>query len=150
MSKFTDFIAANWKSPIAIVIYVILGIVIVYFVGKWSGKFVNKPNKLPSDTDWGAALTESEGQEVRRLSRALHDDMDSYLVSAGLRPRDNQAYIDLAKMNDKLFTAVYNDFNDQYLVEENGTLKDWINDEWGLPGNTKTIILQKFNDLNLK
>lgn len=150
MSKVTDFIAANWKSPIAIVIYVVLGILIVYFVGKWSGKFVNKPNKLPNDTDWGSALTEEEGRKVRTMSRDLHDDMDSYLVAVGFKQRNNQVYIDLAKINEKLFTAVYNDFNDEYLKEEKGTLKQWIADEYGLPSNTQTIILQKFNDWNLK
>lgn len=150
MSKVTDFIAANWKSPIAIIIYVILGIVIVYFVGKWSGKFINKPNQLPKDTDWGASLTEAESQDVRRVTRELHDDMDNYWIAIGLSSRNDQVYIDLAKMSDKKFTAVYNDFNDQYLAEESGTLKKWIVDEYGLPGDTKTIILQKFNDNNLK
>lgn len=144
-----NFILKYYKHPIAIVLYVAIGIVIIYFIGKYAGSFINKPNELPKDKDWGTALTTEESQKVRRIVSELFDDMDSYLVSIGARARNEQVYLDLINCNDKLFTAVYNDFNDLHLKDEKGTLKTWINDEYGIDGTSKNLLMNRFNNLNL-
>lgn len=149
MSKITSFISQNYKHPIAIVIYIIIIAIIIYYVGKSRGAFSNKPNELPKDKGWGKDLTSDQSNFVRQTVARLFGDMDSYLVSVGLRPRDSQVYTDFSGMDDRLFTATYNDFNDLYLKEEKGTLKEWIDDEAGLDGSVKKIIMQKFARLNL-
>jgi len=143
-----SFISTYYKHPIAIAIYIIVIAIIVYYVGKSMGGV--KQSKLPNDTGWGGSLTEQDGKTIRNIVIRLHDDMDSYLVASGLRSRDNQAYYDLSNFSDTMFVAAYNDFNDLYFKEGNGTMKNWIDDELGLDGDVKKIIMQRFSKQNLK
>ncbi len=154
MDKFIEFVKEYWKSPAAIIIYIILGILIIYNWGRIKGAIINKPTKLPSDKGWGGDLTAAESENIRRLSQRLYRDMDSYMVSAGLKARDIEAYKQLLGMSDTEFVGVYNDFNDLYLKEEKGTLTQWIYDEsftftLGASGDLRDTILEKMEKLNL-
>lgn len=151
MNSFTLFIGKYWKSPVAIMIYVIVIAIIIYYIGKSMGKFSNTPNPLPKDDGSGAGtINEFEAQFIRQTVERMHYDLDSYLVASMLSNRDNQVYVDFSTMSDTLFVATYNDFNNLYLKEDKGTLKTWISDEYGLDGDVQTIIMQRFAKLNLK
>lgn len=146
----TNFISKYYNHPIAFVLYALIIGVIIYFIGKSLGTI--KQAKLPGDEDWGKALTVSESKTVRETVMRIHKDLDSYLVSVGLRPRDTQAYYDLNNFTDKMFVASYNDFNTLYFDKnkDNGTLTQWIDDELGLDGDIKKILAQRFAKHNLK
>lgn len=155
MDKFIKFVKENWKSPVAIGLYILIAVLIIYNWGRIKGSTVNKPNKLPKETDWGKDLTEKESEDISKLAQRLWRDMDSYLVSASLKPRDVEAYVTLLSQPDRDTVGTYNYFNDLYYSQEDGTLKDWIYDEsftytHGASGDLKTAILQKFDRLNLK
>lgn len=152
MNKITSFISKYWNHPIALTIYSIILIYIIYRIGKNKGAV--KPNTLPNDTDWGGGLTPSEGTNVRAISERLYRDMDNAWVWVGAS-RDCEAYQQFLGLSDTLFTAVYNDFNDLYYSKGDGTLKEWISDESfsgtrGCSGDIKDAILKRMDKLNLK
>lgn len=144
MNKVTTFITTYYKHPIAIGIYIIIGIVVIYFILK-----AVKPKEDPkTNIDWDKNLTPEEKIVVAERAERLFNDMDSVLVLVGLNARDVQAYIDLANMNDKLSTAVYKNYN-QIFMKGKGSLTTSISNEKNLPGETKQIILDRFARLNL-
>lgn len=153
MEKFTSFISKYWKHPIAIAIYVAIAIYIIYKIGKGQG--TTKPSILPQDTNWGAELTEVEGNNVRRLTERLHRDMDSWQISSGFKDRDVEAYKQWLSLSDKEFVALSNDFNDLYYTESDGNLYQWLFDESftftaGASGDLREAILERMEKHNLK
>lgn len=106
------------KILIGVVIFVIL--YIIYRQGVKSGA-LGKPKKAKIPTD----LVNITGAEVRRISTSLYDDMDGFNWS-GHAP---EPYEELSRLNDASLTAVYNDFNDQYINLEEGTLYEWLQAE---------------------
>ena len=152
MNKITSFISAYWKHPVALFIYAAIAIYIIYRVGQSKGTF--KGNKLPKETDWGAALTEVQSENIRRISQRLFRDMDSYYVSVGLKDRDVEVYKQLLALDGNEFKGVYNDFGDLYFNKNKGTLYKWIYDEsftytLGASGDLRETILEKMEKLNL-
>lgn len=152
MNKIGAFISKYYKHPVAIGLYILILILIIYNWGKIKGSF--KARKPPKDTDWGKDLTEAESQKVRGLSQRLFRDMDSWAVSSGFKDRDCDAYQELVNIPEKLLVAVYNDFNDLYYEKGDGTLYDWINDESfsltaGCSNQLKETVLRKMEQYNL-
>ncbi len=153
MDKVILFITKYWKHPVALIIYASIAIYIIWKIGKKSGTF--KANKPPSDSNWGKDLTETESNNIRRISQRLFRDMDSYMVSVGLKERDVEAYKQLLALSNTEFVGVYNDFGDLYYDKDKGTLKQWVFDEsfsytWGASGDLRETILEKMETLNLK
>lgn len=82
------------------------------------------------------------------LSKELHMTMDAW-NNAG-RP---EAFRKLATLpTDDMFVAVYDTFNHLYAdeLEENGTLKQWVWDEWGARQTADhQMIMNRFDRLSL-
>lgn len=153
MNQITAFITKYWKHPIALIIYAIIIIYIIYKWGKSEGDV--KPSELPNETDWGKDLTTSQSDEIRRIADRLYRDMDSYLVSVSMQKRDIQAYKDFLTLPEREFVGVSNDFNDRYYTEDDGKLYQWIMDEsftytFGASGDIREAILEKMEKYNLK
>lgn len=150
--KIGDFISKYWKHPIALFLYAIIIILIVYNWGKVKGSFKGK--KPPKDTDSGKGLTDQESEQVSLLVGRLYRDMDSYMVSSGFKDRDVDAYKQLLGLDDRMFISVYNYFGELYFKEGNGTLREWIDGEsftftTGASGDLREAILEKMDKLSL-
>jgi hypothetical protein len=138
-------------------IYVIIAVVVIgvlvfiYFVGRRSGKVKIEQVDLPSDQPGGSVLTSQDNAKVRTIAQQLHDDMDGLNFSHQLKP-----YEDLLTLNDTLFVAVYNDFNNLFGAENKGTLRQWISDEtsdwwWGTSFSSLVkSIIARMDRLNLR
>jgi hypothetical protein len=153
MEKVTAFISKYWKHPVAIGIYILIAIYIIYKIGKSKG--TSAPSKLPNETSWGQDLTQTEATNIRRLVERLHRDMTDYWVSSGFKDRDVEAYMQWLQLNDKEFVAVSNDFNDLYYDEGDGNLYQWLFDESftltaGASGDLRETLLQRMEKHNLK
>lgn len=117
-----------------------------YYKGKASGSTKIEAAPLPTE---GGALTSTDSQLVREIVLKIHNS----LKGVGNIFRDEKPFLRLANASDKLFIAIYNDFNNLYAKAEKGTLRDWINDDWYQSG-TQTAgavrsILGRMDTLNL-
>ena len=129
-------------GAIAVLILAILS----YYKGKANGSSLIEAAPLPTE---GGILTNTDSQLVRELVLKLHNSLKGF----GNIFRDEKPYLRLANASDRLFVAIYNDFNSMYAKEDKGTLRDWINDDWYQSG-TQTAgavrsILGRMDTLNL-
>lgn len=120
--------------------------VAVYFVGKGDGTTKIGQAALPTE---GGKLSDTDSQQVREIVLKLHNSLKGF----GNIFRDEKPFLRLANATDKIFVAIYNDFNSLYGKDEQGTLRDWINDDWYQDG-TETAgavrsILGRLDALNL-
>lgn len=132
----------------------LLAAYLLYTKGKKEGSV--EQVSLPNDSAVGSTFTDAEKQQVRKLTNDLHYDMDGL----NLLNRNTRPYQELIGLSDKLFVAVYNDFNSLYFKEENIfgnpkniTLKEWIlteNFDWhNIFDQLKPLMIERFNKLNL-
>lgn len=143
-------------------LYIGISILFVGFVIYWFGKKASTiqqaplPNELPGMKE----LTTPEAKTVRDVATRLYNEMNGFNFT-----RDTKPYADFNNLSDKLFIAVYNDFNNSYASKGSGTLKEWINDEYSAVinnfvlgfglfsvGTFKTLknsIFERFSKLNL-
>ena len=117
---------------IIIAVIVIALIVTIYFIGRRSAKVKVEQVPLPTDQPGAIQLTNQEASKVRQIATALHDDMNG--LSWG--SHNIVPYNDLTMLSDTLFVAVYNDFNNLFASEGDGTLREWIAAEKALPGSS--------------
>jgi len=113
----------NYRKQLAIALVVLILVLIAYYAYH---KFMDPKAEavpLPND-DPNGVLSESEAASSRNLAVLLHDDMQGWFDS-----RDNELYQTYAQFSDKLFVAVYNEFNALYFSEGYGSLKSWFKDE---------------------
>jgi len=130
-------------GAIAILILAILS----YYKGKANATV--KIDHVPLPTE-GGTLSNTDAQLVREIVLKLRNS----LKGVGFIFRDEKPFVRLANASDKLFISIYNDFNALYAKEENGTLREWINDDWYQSG-TQTAgavrnILGRMDTLNLR
>ena len=117
--------------------------VIAYYKGKKAGNtYVPLPNNSNS--------SDTEASIIRGLALSLHNEMKGIGVNSSIDP-----YKEYLATTDRIFVAVYNDFNKMYQGEGDGTLREWINGEyWGMFDNSnKTIkegITARMDNLNLQ
>ena len=129
-------------GAIAILILAILS----YYKGKANGSTKIEAAPLPTE---GGNLSNTDSQLVREIVLKIHNS----LKGVGFIFRDEKPFLRLANASDKLFVAIYNDFNNLYAKDDKGTLRDWINDDWYQSG-TETAgairsILGRMDTLNL-
>jgi hypothetical protein len=138
---FESILGGKGKSTIIIiVVVVIIGIfVFVYFMGRRSGKVKIQQVPLPTDQPGGYKLSDADAQSVRSISEGLHTDMKGF----NLWGHDLTQYQKLMASNDTIFVAVYNDFNNLFGGEGDGTLRDWLNGEVGTWFNPNYELLRK-------
>ena len=106
-------------SAVAIVVLMVLIIVIVVLARKKKTETV----PLPSETDWGRALTESESATIKRIADGLYNDMKGLNVFK----RNYDIYVEYNNTNDKIFVGVANYFAQTYGNGE--SLAQWMKDE---------------------
>ena len=106
-------------SAVVLVILMVLIIVIVVLARK--KKIETVP--LPSETDWGRALTESESATIKRIADGLYNDMKGLNVFK----RNYDIYVEYNNANDKIFVGVANYFAQTYGNGE--SLAQWMKDE---------------------
>ena len=106
-------------SAVAMVVLMVLIIVIVVLARKKKSETV----PLPSETDWGRALTESESATIKRIADGLYNDMKGLNVFK----RNYDIYVEYNNTNDKIFVGVANYFAQTYGNGE--SLAQWMKDE---------------------
>ena len=120
-----------------------LGGIYVYYKGKKAG---NTFAPLPENSN----SSKTEASQIRSISLALHNEMKGIGVNSSIDP-----FKDYLATTDRIFIAVYNDFNKMYQSEGDGTLREWINGEyWGMFENSnkaiKESITSRMDSLNLQ
>jgi hypothetical protein len=138
--------------------WVLLGIVIVIFLvyRKFfgGGSLINifNPVSLPTHGPSGEPLTTTQSEAVRELAMRLHTDMDGATITNF--QRDVEAWRQFMSLPDNLFRAVYNDFGNLYFREGEGTLREWIENEWTWVDTagvaSRSQILNRMATLNLQ
>ena len=106
-------------SAVILVVLMVLIIVIVVLARKKKSETV----PLPSETDWGRALTESESATIKRIADGLYNDMKGLNVFK----RNYDIYVEYNNTNDRIFVGVANYFAQTYGNGE--SLAQWMNDE---------------------
>lgn len=106
-------------SAVVLVVLMVLIIVIVVLARKKKSETV----PLPSETDWGRALTESESATIKRIADGLYNDMKGLNVFK----RNYDIYVEYNNTNDKIFVGIANYFAQTYGNGE--SLAQWMKDE---------------------
>lgn len=106
-------------SAVVLVVLMVLIIVIVVLARKKKIETV----QLPSETDWGRALTEGESATIKRIADGLYNDMKGLNVFK----RNYDIYVEYNNANDKIFVGVANYFAQTYGNGE--SLAQWMKDE---------------------
>ncbi len=107
------------------VVSIVLVCLAIYFLGRWIGKRAyNEDNKgkVPSETDWGQELTNTESVDIQSHARRLYDDMDGLNFM-----RDISVYSSYLATTDRVFVGAANFFFENYGDGEN--LATWLEDE---------------------
>jgi len=137
------------KGWMFVTVFVIIIVLVIFFWGRKTGKNKFNPAELPNKEKWGKELTPTEAAKVRSISGALHDDLSGY---RWLKTFDIDTWREFLGLDDRMFTAVYNDYSSQYLAE-GGTLKQVFRDEWTAGsaklGEVKERILDRMDSLGL-
>lgn len=83
------------------------------------------------------------------LVKELHDVMDSTFTFSGTKDEVWKKVLNLP--TDDMIVSVYNVFNQNYSDENNGTLTQWIKDEWNYDfiSGVKENLLARLAKLNL-
>ena len=116
----------NVKIAMVTVVAVVILIVVIYYVGRYAGKVANSTGnkgKLPSETDWGSALSESESIMIQNHAKGLYKEMKGINVL----PRDFSVFTSYLAATDRVFVGAANYFNDNYGNGEN--LAKWLKGE---------------------
>lgn len=106
-------------SAVVLVVLMVLIIVIVVLARKKKVDTI----PLPSETDWGRTLTESESATIKRIADGLYNDMKGLNVFK----RNYDIYVEYNNTNDKIFVGVANYFAQTYGNGE--SLAQWMKDE---------------------
>jgi hypothetical protein len=123
---------------ILIVVIVVIGfIVFIYFIGRRSAKVKIEQVPLPTDQPNGSQINSSDASHVRQISQAIHDDLSG--ISWGFH--NAQPYNDMLSLSDTLFVAVYNDFNNLFSAENDGTMRDWLKSDYAWIGSTWSTVV---------
>ncbi len=138
----------KYKKYIIIALIVIAIGLIIYFIGRKTSSIQQK--ELPSENE---AIDTAAAAKIRQISNDLHNDM----AGINILNRNKEVYKQMLGLSNSLFVAVYNDFNNLFGLENKGTLKNWIEDEfyfniWGLSLEFKSLknaLIDRFNQLNL-
>jgi hypothetical protein len=103
----------------------------------------------PSEVEIDAPdLSETEKQTAKRLAVAAHEDMSGIAWY-----RDMDLWREIIGLPDEVLAGVYNYFNALYYPEKNGTMYQWLMDEWGWQDPqgiaSRDQVATRFQSLNL-
>jgi hypothetical protein len=140
-----SFFAKN-KTIIIIIVIVVVVLLVVYFSGRSAGK--KKGDRPQVDYPQGGEGIPS-GWSPEPLARELRDTMSGVFTSAATKEAAWFKLLNLA--TDDMFVAVYDVFNQLFIGEGDGTLREWINAEYNVLaiGSNRDGLNQRFDRLNL-
>lgn len=118
----------EYKNLIIAIVITMVVLAIVYWMGK--RKATITPTVVPLPTQNGQ-ISQTDAEYVREMAQDLYEDMKGANYN-----RDIELFREYAGLNDQLFVSVYNDFNTLYEGQGKGTLKEWIEKEWIITGNS--------------
>lgn len=127
-----------------------LAVLIIAVISYYTFKKIIEPSveKVPlPDDQANGVLNETEAATANNLAVLLYEDMDGWFDA-----RDNELYQSYAIVSDRMFVAVYNEFNRLYSSKGYGTLRSWLNDEsyTAFTGNlVKNTIFPRMDKLGL-
>jgi len=141
----------QYKTTAFIILGTIAVVVIAFIIGKKVAPKIN-PAPLPNDDPTGT-LSEAEKERAEKFAERLHEELDGMSASY-----DVKLFEDYGVMGDKMFVAVYNEYNKEY-ADGTISLKKRIEDEvmwdwWSIKDDVsirdaKKTIMRKFEKLNL-
>lgn len=120
---------------------------VIYTRGKNKGKDDERVKIVPAPlpvVDPAKGISEDVSKRVRAYALTLHEDLVEFWGA-----RDIALYNRLAVENDVILISVYNDFNELYGKDKNGTLTKWLQDEI-MHSLSMKLIVKRFQGLNLK
>lgn len=133
----------GWAKGVTVVTILLALIVTVYQIRKW---LKNRPPRV-TYPNGGQGLP--AGFDPKPYAKTLHDTMSGPNLT--ISPQRDAIVLKVSTLpTDDMFVAVYDVFNQLYMSEGDGTLRDWINDEVTLPYGLKGAMEMRFNKLNLK
>lgn len=114
-------------------------------LGYFGLKKLFAPSDRPPRIRGGRGRGIPKGWSPYPLATRLKTEMSG--ISLGTYP---SAWRTLAELpTDDMVVAVYRAFNEQYYDLGDGTLTEWIMDEWQLVGTTKSMVLARLRSLQL-
>lgn len=116
----------KYKTIAVATAILVLLITIIYFIGRKAGKNLTASgNKglMPSQTDYGKTLSETESQQVIKHANALYNDMKGL----NFWKRDAKIYTEYLASSDRVFVGTANYFYDNFGNGDN--LAKWIKGE---------------------
>lgn len=122
----------------------------IWYRGRKSGqagqaKHIEVPTDFVTYDAAGNITSQVDGNKIRRIATLMHDEMNNTWGAA-----DHQPFIEFSQLSDTEFTMVYNDFNERYFSEGDGTLKEWIEDDYWFGWDViDEVIMPKLARLNL-
>lgn len=148
---FSTIVTRKWFVPVVVIVLAIITILVIYYLGKRSGKKQNEYLTPPNETGWGGNLTPTESNKVKQMTNDIYEDIYSWQVSAGWKQRNCDVYKDLVSESDKITVAVAN-----YYIQTHGVkLYDDVEGESfattrGCSNDLRESVLNKLIRLNLK
>ena len=104
-------------------------------------------------------LSDEDAAKVSDIVIRLYEDMVGMQIIF-LDQRDTEVYEELSSSSDTIFVAVNNHFNNQFINEGHGTLRNWLSDEyfsindWSISSTIYSVvnnsIIPRMGRLNLK
>ncbi len=135
-----DFLKTKWGQGLIAVLLFITVLVAIYFVGKGKGKSKKYDVNLPTGGAGIPVETDEQGNEIvwspeplaKEGYRVMSGLAWKQFLDASLTQERVEWYARLTALTDDQLVAVYNAFNSLYISKGNGTMTDWIRDEYNL------------------
>lgn len=130
----------GWAKGVSVLAVVGIGVITYFGVRKY---IKNLPPKV-TYPNGGKGIPVNF--DAKGLAQKLHDSMSGWQIV----PNEREIYL-LQLLNlptNDMFVAVYDVFNQLYMREGKGTLRQWVNDEYAVA--SKSNLLKRFDQLNLK
>jgi hypothetical protein len=125
----------------------------VYFSGKSAGK-----RKVPKDTELpnaGSGIpvigTDQNGKKISWSPNAIVSDLfDALNGSFVMAATKEELFIRMLDLTDDQLTAVYNKFDKDHYDKDNGTMTQWIKDEFNVSiGSVRDELVRRLQNLRL-
>ncbi len=143
----------KWMKGGTITLFIILFLLAIYWIGIKKGKTKKYTVELPNGGSGIPTETTNEGNVItwnpEPLAKEGYDVLNGFFLPFFSTQRV-EWYGKLLALTDDQLVAVYNAFNQLYLYQGKGTLKDWIEQEINVEHSQAFVELQlRFDKLNL-
>ncbi len=143
----------KWAKYLGIALLIILFLASIYWIGIRKGKTRKYTAELPNGGSGIPVTTTTTGEKVtwnpEPLAKEGYDVMNGFF-SPFFETRRVEWYGKMLSLTDDQLVAVYNAFNQLYISKGNGTLRDWINDEYNIENSQGYVeLLVRLDKLSL-